>query len=312
MNSPPPALRAEGVVKKYRDAVALDGFSLTVADGSVHGLLGPNGAGKTTAVRILATLLRFDAGRAEVAGHDLSREPARVRERIGLVGQYAAVDELLSARQNLRLFGRLFHLSRPAAHRRADELLERFGLGEAADRPVGRFSGGMRRRLDIACALILSPALLFLDEPTTGLDPRGREEVWSAVRDLVSGGTSVLLTTQYLDEADRLASRVSVLDGGRVIAEGSPDELKARVGGDRLEVTVADPREAEEAARILARHGDLPHTDGERVSVAVSHRVKALTGAVRDLEEAGLAVEDVALRRPTLDEVFLRLTGGGR
>ena len=306
-----PAIRAEGLTKRYGPKTALDGFDLTVPAGTVHGLLGPNGAGKTTAVRILATLLRFDGGGAEVAGADLGRDAPGVRRRIGLVGQYAAVDEILSARQNLFLFGRLYHLSRASARRRAAELLERFTLTEAADKPVGQFSGGMRRRLDMACSLILAPKVLFLDEPTTGLDPRGRGEVWDSIRDLVAGGTSVLLTTQYLDEADQLADRISVLDEGRVVAEGTPAELKAKLGGDRLDVTVHDAADLDRTAGIMAEvAGGEPHRhdDGRTVSVAVADRVGALTEVVRRLDTAGIAAEDLALRRPTLDEVFLHLT----
>lgn len=241
------AVLAEGVVKRYRgrgkggtEKRALDGFDLAVRPGTVHGLLGPNGAGKTTAVRVLATLLRYDAGRAEVAGLDVAREPRRVRSRIGLTGQYAAVDEGLTGRQNLEMFGRLFHLGNRRARQRAGELLDRFDLTEAADKGAKEYSGGMRRRLDLASSMILQPDVLFLDEPTTGLDPRGRGEVWDAVRALVAGGTTVLLTTQYLDEADRLASHITVIDRGRAIADDTPDALKNRVGGDRIEVVAAD------------------------------------------------------------------------
>ncbi|MFB8138650.1 ATP-binding cassette domain-containing protein, partial [Streptomyces parvus] len=225
------AVLAEGVVKRYKEKRALDGFDLAVRPGTVHGLLGPNGAGKTTAVRVLATLLRYDAGRAEVAGLDVAREPRRVRSRIGLTGQYAAVDEGLTGRQNLEMFGRLFHLGNRPARQRAGELLERFGLAEAADKAAKEYSGGMRRRLDLASSMILQPDVLFLDEPTTGLDPRSRGEVWEAVRALVAGGTTVLLTTQYLEEADRLASHITVIDRGRAIADDTPDALKNRVGG---------------------------------------------------------------------------------
>ncbi|MEV0644218.1 ATP-binding cassette domain-containing protein [Phytomonospora sp. NPDC050363] len=311
MSRTTPAIQAEGLTKNYGDKAALAGFDLTVPAGTVHGLLGPNGAGKTTAVRILATLLRLEGGRAQVAGLDLARDAALIRHRIGLVGQYAAVDEILGARQNLYLFGRLYHLSRADARRRAEELLERFDLAEAATKPVGQFSGGMRRRLDMACGLILSPRVLFLDEPTTGLDPRGRGEVWDCVRDLVAGGTSVLLTTQYLDEADQLADRVSVIDHGKVVAEGTPGELKARLGGDRLDVVVHDESQVERTAAVMARTtGNEPVTDTERrlVSVAVTDRVRALSEVVRALGEEGIAAEDLALRRPTLDEVFLQLT----
>jgi ABC-2 type transport system ATP-binding protein len=304
------AIRAEGLRKRYGKARALDGFDLTVPAGSVYGLLGPNGAGKTTAVRILTTLLRFDAGVARVAGFDVVREPAEVRARIGLTGQYAAVDEILSGRQNLMLFGRLYHLGRRQAASRADELLEQFGLTAAAGRSVQQYSGGMRRRLDLAASLIMTPSVLFLDEPTTGLDPRSRNALWDAVRSLVTGGTTVLLTTQYLDEADRLADRVSVVDSGRVVASGTPDELKSAVGGDRVEVVVRSPADLDRAASVLERIGPVER-DAElhRLSVPVRDRVAALTAVARTLDDAGVAVEDVALRRPTLDEAFLHLTG---
>jgi ABC-2 type transport system ATP-binding protein len=303
---------AEGLRKRYGPADALDGFNLSVAEGSVCGLLGPNGAGKTTAVRILTTLLRPDGGRARVAGFDVVGQAAQVRYRIGLLGQHTAVDEVLSGRQNLVLFGRLHHLGAGPAGRRADELLERFGLGDTGGKPVKQYSGGMRRRLDLAASLILAPPVLFLDEPTTGLDPRGRNEVWEGVRRLVAGGTTVLLTTQYLDEADQLADRVSVIDHGRVIADGSPDQLKARLGGDRIDVVVARTDQLAATAATVARAaGAEAETDPDtrRVSAPVRDRVAALTEAARALHAAGIAVEDIALRRPTLDEVFLHLTG---
>ncbi|MBB4932904.1 ABC-2 type transport system ATP-binding protein [Lipingzhangella halophila] len=242
--SPPPggvAIQAADVRKRYKGKPALDGFDLTVPMGTVCGLLGPNGAGKTTAVRILTTLLRADAGRVYVAGHDVRTEPRTVRYRIGLVGQNASVDELLSGRQNLVMFGKLYHLTRAAARRRAEELLERFGLTEAADQAVAEYSGGMRRRLDLATSLILAPPVLFLDEPTTGLDPRARIDVWDSIRSLVGSGTTVLLTTQYLEEADQLADQIAVIDAGRVVAEGTPDELKAKVGPDRVETVTRKP-----------------------------------------------------------------------
>jgi ABC-2 type transport system ATP-binding protein len=303
---------AEGLRKRYGPANALDGFDLAVPEGSVCGLLGPNGAGKTTAVRILATLLRPDGGQARVAGFDVVRQAAQVRYRIGLLGQHAAVDEVLGGRQNLVLFGRLHHLGARLAHRRADELLERFGLGEAGGKPVKQYSGGMRRRLDLAASLILAPPVLFLDEPTTGLDPRGRNEVWEAVRALVAGGTTVLLTTQYLDEADQLADRISVIDHGRVIAEGSPDQLKSKLGGDRIDVVVHRADQLATTTAILGRAagaGAEADPDTRRASVPVRDRVAALTEAAWALRDAGVAVEDIALRRPTLDEVFLHLTG---
>ncbi|MFE1550239.1 ATP-binding cassette domain-containing protein [Streptomyces sp. NPDC058718] len=310
------AVLAEGLRKRYgkkNDAThALDGFDLAVRAGTVHGLLGPNGAGKTTAVRILATLLRPDGGHARVAGVDVTRDPRAARARIGLVGQYAAVDEGLTGRQNLELFGRLFHLGARRARTRAAELLDRFGLTEAADKGAGQYSGGMRRRLDLAASMVLAPAVLYLDEPTTGLDPRARGEVWDAVRTLVAGGTTVLLTTQYLDEADRLASRITVMDRGRAIADDSPDGLKDRVGGDRVEVVVAEPADLPAARAVLARvAGTDPRTDASerRVHAPVTDRVAALTEVARTLQREGIAVEDLALRRPALDDVFLRLTG---
>ncbi|MEU5453894.1 ATP-binding cassette domain-containing protein [Streptomyces globisporus] len=309
------AVLAEGVVKQYKEKRALDGFDLAVRPGTVHGLLGPNGAGKTTAVRVLATLLRYDAGRAEVAGLDVARDPRRVRGRIGLTGQYAAVDEGLTGRQNLEMFGRLFHLGNRPARQRAGELLDRFGLTEAADKAATEYSGGMRRRLDLASSMILQPDVLFLDEPTTGLDPRSRGEVWEAVRALVAGGTTVLLTTQYLEEADRLASHITVIDRGRAIADDTPDALKNRVGGDRIEVVAADPGDLDAVAKTVDRvaGGGLVVTDTptRRVHAQVADRVAALTEVVRSLQDDGIAVEDIGLRRPSLDDVFLRLTGHG-
>nr|WTA69626.1 ATP-binding cassette domain-containing protein [Micromonospora sp. NBC_00855] len=306
------AIAAEGLRKRYRDRYALDGFDLRVPQGTVCGLLGPNGAGKTTAVRILSTLLRLDEGRAEVAGFDVTRQPDQVRYRIGLVGQHPALDEALSGRQNLVLFGRLFHLGRRRARQRAVELLERFGLVDAAEQPVSTYSGGMRRRLDLAAGMILAPAVLFLDEPTTGLDPRGRNEVWESVRELVRTGTTVLLTTQQLDEADQLADRISVVEAGRVIAEGTPDDLKTRLGGDRIEVVVAAPTDlAAAVAEVRRAADDEPTVDVDRrmVSVRVGHQAGALVDVLRALDAVNVPVADVALRRPTLDDVFLHLTG---
>jgi len=307
-----PAIAAEGLRKRYGDTVALDGVDLTVPAGTVHGLLGPNGAGKTTMVRILTTLARPDVGRARVAGHDVVREAVRVRARIGLVGQHAAVDEILGGRQNLVMFGRLYHLNARQARHRADELLERFGLDGVGDRPVATYSGGMRRRLDLAAGMILAPPVLFLDEPTSGLDPRARIEVWDAVRALSATGTTVLLTTQYLDEADRLADGISVLDHGRLIAAGTPGELKSELGGDRVDVVVREAADLPRTAQIItAITGTPAETDPEalRVGAPVIDRVGTLTRAVRALDDAGVAVADIGLRRPTLDEVFLRLTG---
>jgi ABC-2 type transport system ATP-binding protein len=312
MTGPRLAVAVEGLRKRYGDREALAGLDLRVPAGTVHGLLGPNGAGKTTAVRVLTTLARPDGGTARVAGHDVVRDAGRVRRGIGLVGQHAAVDEILGGRENLVMFGRLYHLGARRARQRADELLERFGLTEAAGRPAGQYSGGMRRRLDLAASMILAPPVLFLDEPTTGLDPRGRNEVWEAVRALVDGGTTVLLTTQYLEEADRLADGVSVIDRGRVIAEGAPDELKKRLGGDRIEVVLDDPAALGAAAGIIGRIADGEvDVDAEalRIGAPVSGRAAALTEAVRALDGAGVAAADIGLRRPTLDEVFLHLTG---
>ncbi len=306
------AVEAHGLRKRYGSTTALDGFDLQVPAGRICGLLGPNGAGKTTAVRILSTLLRADEGRAAVAGFDVAREPDEVRHRIGLLGQHPAVDEVLSGHRNLVLFGRLFHLGRAAAGRRADELLERFGLADAGDKPVSAYSGGMRRRLDLAASLILSPQVLFLDEPTTGLDPRGRMEVWAAVAELVADGTSVLLTTQHLDEADKLADHVTVIDRGRVIAEGAPTELKSRLGGDRIEVTIRDLDDLAATAALLERvtgaTADVDRDTG-RLAAPVADRMLALTAVVRGLDDQRIRARDVALRQPTLDEVFLQLTG---
>jgi ABC-2 type transport system ATP-binding protein len=321
------AVHARGLRKHYGEVQALAGVDLAVPKGGVCGLLGPNGAGKTTAVRILTTLARFEGGEATVAGADVRREPALVRARMGLVGQNTAVDEVLSGRQNLTMFGRLYHLDRRSAERRAHELLEQFALADTGDKPVRRYSGGMRRRLDLAASLILAPPVLFLDEPTTGLDPRGRNEVWQSIRELVAGGTSVLLTTQYLEEADQLADQISVIDEGRVIAAGTPAELKARLGGEHIDVVVRDAAELAAAAEILSRvaGGGVERDPDERlVSAAVdgpasgrtresgSAAVAALTDVVRALADAGIEAEDIALRRPTLDEVFLHLTGAER
>ena len=306
------AITVEGAHKKYGDTLALSGLDLLVARGTVHGVLGPNGAGKTTLVRILSTLLRPDGGRVEVAGHDVLTEARQVRFRIGLLGQHAALDEELSGRQNLEMFGRLYHLGARHARVRAGELLARFGLADTGRKAVRHYSGGMRRRLDLAASLITDPEVLFLDEPTTGLDPRGRTEVWTAVRSLVGGGTTVLLTTQYLEEADQLADRVSVVDRGRVVADGTPDELKARAGGDRIDVVLRDAGQLGAAVALLPVPADGVSVDPDRrlLSAPVTDRMAALSGVVRALEAAGIEAEDIALRRPTLDEVFLDLTGG--
>lgn len=304
-----PMLVAEGLHKSFGDTHALRGLDLSVARGTVCGVLGANGAGKTTAVRILATLSDPDVGHARIAGYDVVREAGEVRARIGLAGQYAAVDEKLTGRGNLRMFGRLYHLSRREAHRRADELLERFGLVDAADRPVTGYSGGMRRRLDLITSLIRHPEVLFLDEPTTGLDPRSRGEIWNSVRELVAAGTTVLLTTQYLDEVDHLADDIVLIDHGQVIATGAPEELKATIG-DRLDVTLEDPAALPAA---MTRLNTLASTDptavgADGLSVVLPVGGLRLADIVRELDQAGIAAADVRLRRPTLDEVFLRLT----
>jgi ABC-2 type transport system ATP-binding protein len=307
-----PAILADGLRKAFGDVQALRGVDLSVSPGSVLGLLGPNGAGKTTTVRVLTTLLRPDAGHAWVAGRDVLRQPAAVRRVIGLAGQFAAVDDYLTGRENLLMAGRLHHLGRAEAYRRAAELLRRFELAEAADRTVRTYSGGMRRRLDLAVSLVGQPRVLFLDEPSGGLDPRGRRELWQAVRRLVAAGTTVLLTTQYLEEADQLADHVVVIDGGRIIAQGTPGQLKAQVGGDRLQLRLAAPATAGRAAEAV---GDLgsgppqvdPHS-GE-VTVPLADGVAVLPEVVRRLDAAGLALSDLALRRPSLDDVFLALTG---
>jgi ABC-2 type transport system ATP-binding protein len=312
MSGSGPVVLCEGLVKRYGRVVALDGFNLAVRAGTVHGLLGPNGAGKTTAVRILTTLLQADCGRAEVAGWDVARRPDEVRARIGLVGQSAAVDEILSGRQNLVMFARLYHLGVRAARARADELLEQFGLAETGAKPVAKYSGGMRRRLDLAASFIIAPQVLFLDEPTTGLDPHNRNQVWETIRTLVRDGTTVLLTTQYLEEADQLAAGISVIDTGRVVAEGSPERLKSAIGGDRIDVVLHDEADLAAAAALLAsRLGMQPEVDREarRLSAPTRNRMAALTGTAHALTGAGIAAEDIVLRRPTLDEAFLHLTG---
>jgi ABC transporter DrrB family efflux protein len=301
------------VVERFGGTVALDGAGLEVPGGMVFGLLGPNGAGKTTLVRILATLLAPDAGRAEVFGHDVVGEPAVVRELIGLTGQFAAVDELLTARENLEMFGRLFKLSRAEARRRAGELLERFGLAPAGDRPARTYSGGMRRRLDIASSLLTRPRVLFLDEPTTGLDPRSRSEIWAIVRELQREGTTLLLTTQYLEEADQLADRIAVIDGGKVIAEGTGNELKDRVGGQILEVELSSAGQRDRALAVLAGVGcgdPQPDERPDRLTLpAPRDGLQLVEEAAAGLRRAQIGVSDIGLRRPTLDDVFLQLTG---
>jgi ABC-2 type transport system ATP-binding protein len=308
------AVEAEGLVKIYRsrksEVRALDGVDLEVREGTVLGLLGPNGAGKTTTVRILATLLKPNAGTARVAGFDVLREPQSVRKAIGLSGQYAAVDENLTGRENLWMFGRLYHLSRPEARVRADELLERFQLDEAADRVAKTYSGGMRRRLDLAAALIGRPRLLFLDEPTTGLDPRSRLGMWDVIRAQVREGATLLLTTQYLEEADELATEIAVVDKGKIIARGTADQLKSQVGGERIEVVAHDAAELPRAALLLAPDGTATVEDHmRRITISAHGGATHLIDVVRRLGDAGIKIDDIALRRPTLDDVFLELTG---
>ncbi len=307
-----PAILAEGLHKHYGKTHALAGIDLAAEEGSVLGLLGPNGAGKTTAVRILTTLLRPDAGRAEVAGLDVVKHADILRARIGLAGQYAAVDENLTGYENLQMFGQLYHLPGAVARQRAKDLLERFDLVDAAGRLVKTYSGGMRRRLDLAASLIISPPVLFLDEPTTGLDIRGRLAMWEIINMLVADGTTVLLTTQYLEEADQLAHQIAVVDHGRVIARGTSDELKAQVGGERIELTVAHGGDLDAAARALSPYsvGELQaRADHRQLVVPVAQGTQLLAAIVRDLDAAQVPLDDLALRRPTLDDVFLALTG---
>ncbi|MEH6375994.1 ATP-binding cassette domain-containing protein [Streptomyces sp. KLMMK] len=308
----PGAIYAEGLVKTFGDVRALDGVDLDVPEGTVLGLLGPNGAGKTTAVRVLTTLLKPDRGSAFVAGIDVLKKPDAVRRSIGLSGQFAAVDEYLTGRENLRMVGQLYQMSARAAKARAGELLERFDLAEAADRIAKTYSGGMRRRLDLAAALVVSPPVMFMDEPTTGLDPRNRQGLWEVIQELVAGGTTLLLTTQYLEEADHLAHDICVVDHGKVIARGTSDQLKARTGGERVEVVVRSPEHIATADEVLLGFGKgassvEKHT--RKVTVPVSGGAKLLAEVIRELDARGIDIDDIALRRPTLDDVFISLTG---
>lgn len=306
------AIKASGLTKAYGDVIALNGIDIEVEQGTVLGLLGPNGSGKTTTVRILATLLQADSGIASVGGFDVATQPDEVRSVIGLTGQYAAVDEYLTGRENLELFGRLFHLSKFDAAKRAAELLDRFDLSDAADRGIKGYSGGMRRRLDLAASLIGRPNVLFLDEPTTGLDPRSRQGMWSVIEDLISEGTTVLLTTQYLEEADQLANQIVVLDHGNVIAKGTSNELKSQVGGDRIEIVVESTNDVSKAAVAIAQFGSAPAiTENltKTILLPVAGGSTAIVNIVRKLDENQISIADIALRRPTLDDVFLSLTG---
>ncbi|TLP78874.1 ATP-binding cassette domain-containing protein [Nesterenkonia sphaerica] len=311
MAESPYAVEAHGLVKSFGNNLAVDGVDLTIPRGGIYGVLGPNGAGKTTVIRMLATLLRPDAGQAQVLGHDIYTAPKAVRERIALTGQFASLDEDLTGMENLILLGRLLGFSKQGARRRGTDLLSAFGLAEAADRQVKKYSGGMRRRLDIAGSLIITPEMMFLDEPTTGIDPRSRNQVWDIIRTLVAGGTTILLTTQYLEEADQLADRIAVIDHGRVIAEGTPGQLKAQVGAGALKVRLADPAQREDAAEILERSlGN--QVVREKDSAALTVRLgegNGATPAMSALEDSGLEVETFSYGQPSLDEVFLALTG---
>lgn len=305
-----PLIVAESLQKRFGEVLAVDDVSFTVAEGEVLGLLGPNGAGKTTAVRMLTTLSSIDSGSASIAGHDVAGDPDAVRRVIGLAGQSAAVDEKLSARENLELFARLYKLARPVRRRRIAELIERFDMGEFAERPASTYSGGQRRRLDIVAALVADPLALFLDEPTTGLDPRSRAEVWDAVRSLANEGTAILLTTQYLDEADQLADHIQVIDQGRTVATGTPESLKRDVGRDVLEVSLATADDLSSARRVLAsENGVSIDPEDCRIDLSVTGGTRQSLDVLRRLEDKAVNISDFQLRRPTLDDVFLALTG---
>ncbi len=311
MQQPVLAVEAHGLVKQFGDHRAVDGIDLAVRRGEVFGVLGPNGAGKTTTLAMLATLLPIDAGEASIFGVDVRREAHVVRQMLGVTGQYASVDELLTATENLVLFGRLQGIGRSESKRKAAELLEKFDLQEAASKPIKQFSGGMRRRLDLAASLITRPPLIFLDEPTTGLDPRTRGQMWETIRELVRGGSTVLLTTQYLDEADQLADRIQVIDHGRTVALGTPDELKSSIGGSSLQVQLVDPTDLERAAGIVQRLLDeqaVPSPEARRLTVALGRSDQAVD-VLLALREAGIRIESVGVAKPSLDEVFLALTG---
>ncbi|MGW0903948.1 ATP-binding cassette domain-containing protein [Streptomyces sp. NPDC002853] len=308
----PGAIYAEGLVKTFGDVRALDGVDLDVPEGTVLGLLGPNGAGKTTAVRCLTTLLTPDRGRAVVAGIDVLKHPNEVRRSIGLSGQFAAVDEYLTGRENLQMVGQLYQMKAKEAKARAGELLDRFNLADAADRPSKTYSGGMRRRLDLAAALVVSPPVMFMDEPTTGLDPRNRQQLWEVIQELVSGGTTLLLTTQYLEEADHLAHDICVIDHGRVIARGTSDHLKAQTGGERVEVVVHEREDITPATEVLRGLGKgevAVENHTRKLTVPVSGGAKLLAEVIRELDARGIEIDDIGLRRPTLDDVFISLTG---
>jgi len=313
----PGAIYAEGLVKTFGAVKALDGVDLDVPEGTVLGLLGPNGAGKTTAVRVLTTLIKPDSGNAVVAGLDVLKQPHDVRRSIGLSGQFAAIDEYLTGRENLQMVGQLYQLSARDAKLRAAELLDRFNLADAADRTAKTYSGGMRRRLDLAAALVVRPPVMFMDEPTTGLDPRNRFQLWEVIEDLVAGGTTLLLTTQYLEEADRLAHDIAVVDHGKVIARGTSDQLKAQTGGERIEVVVHDREEIPTAEALLGKHslqgtaqsGVTVEQHTRRLTVPVAGGAKLLAEVIRELDSRGIEIDDIGLRRPTLDDVFITLTG---